>query len=70
MSELFHFNNLLVTFQLHFSLPAMSLINNCTFERSMGHQILHQCYVQIPKESGHGWGQKVRGSEAHLADSY
>ena len=32
-------NNLLVTFQLYYSLPAVSLINNCTFECSMGHQI-------------------------------
>ena len=25
--------------------------------------ILGRCYVWIPKESGHGWGQKVRGQK-------
>ena len=29
-----------------------------------------RCYIRIPKESGRGWAQKVRGSEARLADSY
>ena len=28
------------------------------------------CYIQIPKESGHCWEQKVGGSGVHLADSY
>ena len=36
------FNNSLVAFLLTTPLLAMSLINNCTFECSMGHQISWQ----------------------------